>query len=126
MRALIYFFQSVEISLDCHNFSNMMDTGIAVPSISLMICRSCGHVHLQILKMFLNLIFFYCGLLSFSQSLHLPVKIEGKIVIEYLSHVLANQASHFLPEGVHIFPSLPFIIVIPIEAFFALNVPGQI
>lgn len=66
---------------------------------------------------------------SFSQSLHLPVKTEAKNVIKYLSllHVLGNQVSHFLLEGVHVFPRLLFIIVIPIEAFFvALDVPAQI
>ena len=53
----------------------------------------------------------------------------GKKVIDYLSllHILGDQVSCFLPERAHIFPSLPFIINVPIEAFFvALDVPGQI
>lgn len=66
---------------------------------------------------------------SFSQSLYLPVKTDAKNVIQYLSlvHILGSQVSHFLLEGVHIFPSLSLIIVIPIDAsLVALNVPGQI
>ena len=53
----------------------------------------------------------------------------GKKVVEYLSflHILGNQVSRFLPERAHIFPSLPVITNIPIEAFLVvLDVPGQI
>ena len=79
---------------------------------------------------------------SFPQSLPLPSESWvvclagslagedwGKKVIEYLTlhHVPVNQVSCFLLERAHIFPSLPFIINVPIEAFFvALDVPGQI
>lgn len=47
----------------------------------------------------------------------------------YLSllHVPGNRVSRFLPERVHIVPSLPFITNVPIEALLvALNAPGQI
>ena len=53
----------------------------------------------------------------------------GKKVIEYLSllRILRNQVSRFLPERAHIFPSLPFITGVPLEAFLvALDVTGQI
>ena len=44
----------------------------------------------------------------------------GKKVIEYLSilHTPGNQVSCLLLERAHIFPSLPFITSVPVEAFF--------
>lgn len=54
---------------------------------------------------------------------------QGKRVAEYvkLLHILGAHVSHFLPERVHIFPSLPFVTEVPTEALFvALDVPGQV
>jgi len=53
----------------------------------------------------------------------------GKILTQYLSllHIPGNQVSRSPPERAHIFPSLPFIIDVPTEAFLvALDVAGQI
>ena len=63
------------------------------------------------------------------EPLHLLVKTEAKKIIEYLSllHILGNQVSCFLPERAHIFPSLPFITDVPIEAFLdALDILARI
>ena len=102
--------------------------------------RSHGLVHLQVPLDGLEPDLLLLGGSSFSQALplpsvtwavwleHLPVKTEAK-KSEHLSllHILGNQVSLFLLERAHIFPSLPFIADVPIEAFLvALDVPGQI
>jgi len=60
---------------------------------------------------------------------HLLEKTEAKKVIEYLRllHILGNQVFHFFPERANIFPVLPFIAGLPVEAFLvAFEIPGQI
>ena len=54
---------------------------------------------------------------------------SGKKVVEHLSllHTLSNQVSYLFPGRAHIFPSLPFIADVAIEAFFvAFDILGQI
>jgi len=56
------------------------------------------------------------------------VKTEAEFA-EYLIllHIPGNQVSCFLPEMDNIFPSVPFVSDIPVEAFLVgLDVPGQI
>lgn len=53
---------------------------------------------------------------------------QGKKVVDCLNllYILGGHVSHFLPERVHIFPSVLFITEVPTEALLvALNIPGQ-
>ena len=134
MGVMFPLFQSVGTSLDCNDFSNMMDSGLATSSASWLGTRGCtssGRMDLCT-----------CRFLRWSQTRSspysglcfiLPVPAFaicdlggvagalagedwGKKVTKYLSllHIPGNQVSHFLPQWTHIFASIFFIADVPI------------
>ena len=103
--------------------------------------KSHGLVHLQFPEMVFNLIFSYSGeffillvpVFAFSDldsvAGALASEDRDKKAVKYLSlfHIPGNRGSCFLPQRAHIFPSFPFIIGVPSEAFIiAVDIPDQI
>lgn len=89
--------------------------------------RSQGLEHLQVPQMVSNLIFSYCQQFFILPVLAMPSATwaaagafagedQGNKCLGLL-HVPGNQVSHFLTEGAHIFPHLPFIPSVPTEVF---------
>ncbi|PKU42448.1 hypothetical protein llap_7248 [Limosa lapponica baueri] len=79
---IVDYIRSVAINANCHDFSNMMDSGLATSSASSFrtLIRSYGFVHLQIPQM----VFFYSG-----QFLILPVPASAICDFAGLARALA-------------------------------------
>jgi len=136
MGVLIHLFQSVGTSLDCYNFSNMMDSGLATSTSSL---RTHGYTSSDTMDSCTSSP--TAGSSSFSLTLplpsatwavqpeHLPMKTEAKMLLSTSAFSISqgNQFSCFLLTRAHIFPSLLFITDVPIQALLiALEIPSQI
>lgn len=128
-----------------HEFSDMMDSGLATSlasSVRIHRCISsglrdlCTSKSLDGLKpisysgqffIFPSSAFTLCTLGSVDEAF--AGEDLGKNVTEYLSilHMLGNQVPPSLLERPHIFLSLPFIINVAIKTFLtAFGIPGQI
>lgn len=118
-------FQAVEISPDCHNFTNMMDSGLTISSTSFFKrgkCVSPGPMDFSTcMSLRRSQTWSAVGIFLISQFLplsvaawalwleHFSVKTEGKSNSVPQRSLYSNPRFFFLLERAHIFSSLSFI-----------------